>query len=111
MIKALKLVTGEEVVGKITYLGGNDILVEKPCAMMLVSSRSTPDKHSMALVPYAGYAKDHNITIDKTHVVWQAELADDVYNQYNSIFGTGIQIVSGPETMSPSISQLNVVSA
>jgi len=108
MIKAFKLVTGEEIVGKITEKG-DEILVENPCAMMLISSKSTPDKHSMALVPYAGYAKDHEIVVKNEHIVWSAELADDVFNQYNSIFGSGIQIVSGPDTMSPSVSQLNVV--
>jgi hypothetical protein len=98
MIEVIKLVTGEEIVGDTKY-EQNKVIVKKPCAVMLVNSKSTPDQHSMALIPYAGYTKDHIIHIDKRSIVWNAELQDDVYNQYNAIFGTGIQIVSGDVPM------------
>ena len=93
MIRLLKLITGEEVIGKVTY---NDdfVIVDKPCAIMLLGSRSTPEQQSLGLVPYAGYTKEHTIKVKNTSVVWEAELADEVFNQYNSIFGSGIQIVS-----------------
>lgn len=93
MIKLLKLITSEEIVGKCTNKGSK-IYVDKPCAIMLIASKSTPDQHSMALIPYAAYAKDHKIEIEKKQVVWEAELETDVLNQYNMIFGSGIQIVS-----------------
>jgi hypothetical protein len=96
-IKVIKLVTGEEVIGDMKPSGPHDdrITVDKPCAVMLISSKSTPDQHSMALIPYAAYTAEHSIEIYKKSLVWTAELADDVLNQYNSIFGSGIQIVSG----------------
>lgn len=95
-IKVIKLVTGEEVIGDIQTDDGNDkIHVKKPCAVMLVSSKSTPDQHSMALIPYAAYTRDHEIQIYKKAIVWIAELEADVYNQYNRIFGTGVQIIPG----------------
>jgi hypothetical protein len=93
MIKIVKLITSEEVVGEIEE-HANTITIKKPCAIMLINSRSSPDQHSMALIPYAGYTKDHEITVDKKMIVWESELAEDVYNQYNAIFGTGIQIVT-----------------
>ena len=85
MIKILKLVTGEEIIGQLKY-SETKIEVTRPCAVMLISSKSTPDQHSMALIPYAGYAKDHTITVDERAVIWEAELEDSVYNQYQSIF-------------------------
>lgn len=97
MIRLLKLITGEEVIGKVTY---NDdfVVVDKPCAIMLLGSRSTPEQQSLGLVPYAGYTKEHTIKVKNTSVVWEAELADEVFNQYNSIFGSGIQIISNELT-------------
>lgn len=94
MVKLFKLITSEEIVGYCTRKGST-IYIEKPCAIMLISSKSTPDQHSMALIPYAAYAKGHKIEIEKRQVVWEAELEDDVLNQYNMLFGSGIQIVSG----------------
>lgn len=103
MIKILKLVTSEEVVGEI--IEEKDLItIKQPCAVMLIASRSTPDQHSMALVPYAGYTKDHTITLSKDKIVWEAELAEEVFNQYNAIFGSGIQIVSSPITKDPKLS-------
>lgn len=94
MIKIYKLVTGEEVVGEVTQ--ENDALVVKnPCAIMLIASRSSPDSHSMALVPYAGYTMGHTIKIKMDKLVWDADPAEELYNQYNMIFGSGIQIVPG----------------
>lgn len=109
MVRLLKLITSEEIVGNCSKKGSK-IYIEKPCAIMLISSKSTPDQHSMALIPYAAYAKDHKIEIEKRQVVWEAELEDDVLNQYNALFGTGIQIVSGeiPRNLG-NMSQINVV--
>jgi hypothetical protein len=96
MVKILKFMSGEEVVGQITKSPENSLItMRKPCAIMLIGSKSSPDQHSMALIPYAAYTKDHEIKIDAQHVMWEAELADDVLNQYNALFGSGIQIVTG----------------
>ena len=53
---------------------------------------------------------NHKIEIEKRQVVWEAELEDDLLNQYNMIFGAGIQIVSGdiPRNI-PTNSQISVV--
>ena len=107
MIKILKLVTGEEIIGQLKY-AETKIEVTRPCAVMLISSKSTPDQHSMALIPYAGYAKDHTITIDRTSVIWEADLEDSVYNQYQSIFGSGIEIFT-QDAASPNNASLNIV--
>ena len=109
MIKILKLITGEEIIGQLTY-NVTHIEAVRPCAVMLVASKSTPDQHSMALIPYAGYAKDHTITIDKKSVIWEADLEDSVYNQYQSIFGSGIEIYT-QDAANPNNASLNVVRA
>lgn len=107
-VKILKFMSGEEVVGEVTKKGSR-VYMKKPCAIMLINSRSTPDQHSMALVPYAAYTKDHEIEIESRHIMWEAELADDVLNQYSMLFGSGIQIVSGGVPQNQSTSQLNIV--
>lgn len=95
MIKLLKISTGEEIVGKIEEQEDGTIKVTNPCAIMLLGSRSTPDQHSMGMIPYAAYTKDHTIFLKPDTIIWEAELEADVYNQYNGIFGSGIQIVPG----------------
>jgi hypothetical protein len=92
MIKILKLVTGEELLGDADEVANqlNQIKFVKPCIIQLVPSRSNPEQVGIALIPYASYAKDHTIMIDKDSVVWEQEPVDEIRNQYNSIFGNGI---------------------
>jgi hypothetical protein len=94
MIKLYKLITSEEVVGE-AIEDGDNLIIKQPCAIMLLASRSTPDQHQMALVPYAGYTKEHSVKLKKSAIVWEAEVAEELYNQYSRIFGSGLEIVPG----------------
>ena len=94
MIKITKIVTGEEIVGDVTFTDTH-ITIKDPCAIAYVPSKDQPGQQALGLVPYAAYTKDHSVTIEKSKVVWSEELVEEVYNQYNKVFGSGIQIFSG----------------
>ena len=94
MIKILKLVTGEEVIGDVTE-SGSSLVIDKPCILQLMPSRSNPEQPVMALIPYAPYTKEHRVTIDTKNVIWNEEPMKELYNQYNSLFGSGI-VVANP---------------
>ena len=90
-IQIVKLVTGEELIGEIEQNG--NYVIKQPCVLQMIVSRAdgTP---SMSLIPYAFYVEDHRITVSQESVIWIAKPVDEVYNQYNKIFGTGIQLAS-----------------
>jgi len=91
MIKIVKLITGEEVIGEVKDSADTSKLILKsPCALHLVPSRSNPEQVGMALVPYASHAKDHEVAIALAAIIWEQEPVDELRNQYNSIFGNGI---------------------
>jgi len=92
MIKIIKLITAEEILGDMT-IEDEVLKIKEPCAIIMIPSQSSVNQHSMALMPYAGYTKNHRIEVNMNKIVWIAEPAEEVYNQYNKIFGTGIQIV------------------
>lgn len=94
MVLISKLITGEEVIGDVTD-EGDSVKIKNPCAIAFVPSRDQPGQQSLGLIPYAAYTKNHSVVVNKTHIVWQESLAPEVYNQYNMVFGSGIQIVSG----------------
>lgn len=94
MIKIIKLVTGEEIVADVTEQDQNYTL-EKPVVLQLIASRSTPEQPQMALIPYAAYTEDHSVTVSKSNIVWTEEPVKELYNQYNSIFGSGIVVPQG----------------
>jgi hypothetical protein len=93
MIQILKLITGEEIIGDVSISNG-EAKVSKPCLLQLVPSRSNPEQTMMGLFPYAMYTEDHSIVLNQEHVIWMEKPVKDLYNQYNSAFGSGIQLAN-----------------
>lgn len=91
MIRVLKLISGEEVVADVTE-GGSTYYLEKPCYLQVVPSRTDPQQTMMALIPYASFTKGHKIGVKKEAIVWIEEAVDELYNQYNSVFGSGLVV-------------------
>ena len=92
MIQVIKLLSGEELVGEVSNKDSK-ATIKQPCYLQMVPSRSDPSKTMMALIPYAMYLEDHCITVDEKNILWSGKPVSELYNQYNSIFGSGIQLV------------------
>jgi hypothetical protein len=92
MIKIVKLITGEELIADVTtdHIG---ITLKQPCAIQLMPGRSE-GQTMMGLIPYASYTEDFKVTVELDKVIWQEKPSKDIYNQYNSAFGSGIQLAS-----------------
>jgi hypothetical protein len=91
-IEIVKLITGEEVVADTFDAATITLTLKKPCIIQLVPSRQNPEQTMMGLFPYAAYTEDHEIEIQKSQIVWRAKPVKELYNQYNSVFGSGIQL-------------------
>ena len=91
MIKIVKLITGEELIADVTG-GDTTMTLSKPCVLQLVPSRENPEQPMMGMFPYASYTKDHTIDIDIDKIVWDAIPVKELFNQYSSAFGSGIQL-------------------
>jgi hypothetical protein len=88
MIKIIKLTTGEEIMGDVN----EDYAIREPAILQMVPSRTDPNKAAMALIPYSPYSKNNRLELNAEHIIWESEPVEELYNQYNSIFGSGIQI-------------------
>jgi hypothetical protein len=49
----------------------------------------------MGMFPAAQHLKGSVIEISTDHIIYMGEPVEELYNQYNSIFGSGIQLASG----------------
>jgi hypothetical protein len=90
MIKIVKLVTGEELIAD-TSVNHNGITLKQPCAIQLMPGRAE-GQTMMGLIPYASYTEDFQVTVSLDKVIWQEKPSKEIYNQYNSAFGSGIQL-------------------
>lgn len=92
MIQVTKLITGEELIGEVTH--DDRVTIKNPCLLQMVPSRNNPEQVGMALAPVAMHIENHSITVKHEHVLWSANPVRELYNQYNSIFGSGIQLAT-----------------
>ena len=91
MIEIIKLTTGEELIADVDH-SSSKITLSNPCQLQMVPSKSDPSQPMMGMFPYAPYTEHHAIKVNIEHVVWTATPVKELYNQYNSAFGSGIQL-------------------
>jgi len=87
-VKALKLVNGEELVVEITNETETELTFKNPVAVMLQRRQDGP---ALGFLPWM-QAADGPFTIGKDKLITQGEVANEVKNGYNEIFGAGIVV-------------------
>lgn len=94
MILLTKLTTGEELISDTQVVKVDDMpvcLLIKPCQVVTVP---TEQGIGAQLIPWLFYAKEHKIPISLDMILTQVEVNTEMYNKYNGMFGSGIQVVS-----------------
>lgn len=90
-IKALKLINGEELIVEIeeNLETASTITFTNPVACVL--QRGKDGAPVLGFMPWM-QASNPPFTISKNHILVMSEVADEVRNGYNQIFGTGIVV-------------------
>ena len=68
-VKVLKLITGEEVIARITEEENNLITLKNPMILQMVPPTTSTGQIGFALVPWMKAAKNDNMTISIEHVL------------------------------------------
>jgi hypothetical protein len=88
-IKALKLVSGEELVAEIVNEDDNVVELNNVVAAVLQRRQEGP---TLGFMPWMQAANGPKFTIAKDKLICVTEVADEVRNGYNQIFGAGIMV-------------------
>ena len=92
-IKAIKLVSGEELVAEVlhesvdeTTLEVKEITIQNPLAIMI--QRAPTGDLNVLLIPFAPYLGRHpTITFPMNRIIFMVEVDEQMRNQYNTVFG------------------------
>ena len=87
---SLKLVTGEELVVEITEENENSVTFKNPVAAVLQRSNQTGGA-ALGFMPWM-HAADGPFVIERSNLICVANVAEEVKNGYNQIFGAGIVV-------------------
>ena len=89
-VKYVKLITGEDVIADVTEgIESGGVSLKNPAKFFI-------SENSLGMMPFAPFCKGNEIVVRADHIVCQMELEDEVYNAYNSKFGSGIILSKGP---------------
>ena len=86
-VKVLKLITGEEVIARVSEERSDLITLEKPMTLQMVPPTST-GQVGFALVPWMKAAKNDKVTISIEHILVTDEASDQTEKNY-------LQVVTG----------------
>jgi hypothetical protein len=93
MIKLVTFKTNQTIMGDVVSLGGDLITIKKP---VQVASQVTKDGPMIGFIPYLEYSLEFEtgITLQSTDILTINSPVRELENQYNQMFGSGIQIAS-----------------
>jgi hypothetical protein len=92
MIKLVTFKTNQTIMGDVET-GGDSISIKKP---VQVASQVTKDGPMIGFIPYLEYSLEFEtgITLQSTDILTINSPVRELENQYNQMFGSGIQIAS-----------------
>lgn len=92
-VMIVRLINGEEIIGDCTVIE-NGIEVKEP-AMIHYGMNPQTGKVNVGFMPYAQLLKDNKIQLKADHIIYTGEPVQEAYNQYNTMFGSGIVVAQG----------------
>ena len=91
-IKLIRLSSGEDIIGDLSYQDPNDpdaITIENPCLVYI--AQGTPGKGAqIGMTRWMPYADNKVFSIKKAFIVTDCDPVDDLRQQYDSVFGSGL---------------------
>jgi hypothetical protein len=90
-ILALKLITGEEILGEIESESETEFVLVNPVGIAVV--RGKDGQPNVGFAPFPIHAEQKvgsTVALAKKNVVYSYVPAEDFINNYNQIFGSGI---------------------
>jgi hypothetical protein len=94
MIKLLTLKTNHTLMGNVVYDEVDFVTIKEPVQVVQIPPRAANDSGSIAFSPFLDYTNEFRsgIRIHRNDILTTTTPILELENQYNSIFGSGIQI-------------------
>lgn len=87
-IKVIRLLNGEELIGKYSESPTHATLEKVGIVQMIPTQKGV----NIGLFPFAPYAEEETFEFSHEHIVTSFTPGTDLLNNYNRMFGSGIQI-------------------
>ena len=90
-VKVLKLITGEEVIARVSKEHSDLLTLEKPMTLQMIPPNTSTGQMGFALVPWIKAAKNDKTTISIEHVLVTDEASSQTEKNYLQVI-TGLSL-------------------
>ena len=90
-VKVLKLITGEEVIARVSEESSNLLILEKPMTLQMLPPNTSTGQVGFAMVPWMKAAKNNKTTISIDHVLVTDEASNQTEKNYLQVI-TGLSL-------------------
>ena len=90
-VKVLKLITGEEVIARVSEEHSNLLTLEKPMTLQMMPPNTSTGQMGFAMVPWIKAAKNDKTTISIEHVLVTDEASKQTETNYLQVI-TGLSL-------------------
>ena len=90
-VKVLKLITGEEVIARVSEEHNDLLTLEKPMTLQMIPPTTSTGQVGFALVPWMKAAKNNKATISIDHVLVTDEASKQTETNYLQVI-TGLSL-------------------
>jgi hypothetical protein len=90
-VKVFKMINGEEIIAEVVKETASHFELENPANIMLQQTGN--GQMGVGIAPYMPYA-DGNVNLYVGAIAAEAKPEQSMVNEYNRIFGSGIEVVS-----------------
>ena len=90
-VKVLKLITGEEVIARVSEESSNLLTLEKPMTLQMLPPNTSTGQVGFAMVPWIKAAKNDKATISIDHVLVTDEASKQTEKNYLQVI-TGLSL-------------------
>ena len=92
-VKLLRLKSGEDIVGEVIKENQELIIISNPAMLMPVShTPGRQDQIQIGLAPWIPFSVEKEFKLPRDWVLLTTTPAQDIVNNYNQIFGSGIVV-------------------
>ena len=93
-IKCVRMPAGEELIGEIVAETDTTVTIKTPASVLIVPGQSNGPQFSIGLMPWLPYSDDNEFVLSRDKIVAIHTPNIDLINNYNRMFGSGIQIAT-----------------
>ena len=90
MIKLIRMKSGEDVIGEVSY--ANDTIRLGSPAVLMPMPDGRGNSVKMGMVPWQPFSKSTEFSIPSDWIVTMSQPSDDIENGYRKNYGSGIDI-------------------